>query len=63
VTGSRIVAPNDRSVLVPNADGYHLMLTTCWPTWAGIFATQRYVIFTDQYSPRTQIPSNVLPRQ
>ena len=51
VTGSRIVNPNDRTVLIPDAEGYHLTLTTCWPLWAGAFATQRYVIFTDQYWP------------
>jgi LPXTG-site transpeptidase (sortase) family protein len=51
VTGSVIVNPDNRTVLVPHAPGYHLTLTTCWPLWAGAFATQRYVIFTDQYSP------------
>jgi LPXTG-site transpeptidase (sortase) family protein len=59
VTGFRIVSPSNTSVLVPNAPGYHLTLTTCWPTWAGIFATQRYVIFTDQFFPMTQRPGNV----
>jgi sortase A len=54
VTGARIVNPNDRTVLIPDADGYHLTLTTCWPLWAGAFATQRYVIFTDQYWPAPQ---------
>ena len=51
VTGARIVNPNDTTVLVPHSTGYHLTLTTCWPLWAGAFATQRYVIFTDQYYP------------
>ena len=51
VTGSRIVDPSDTTVLVPQSGGYHLTLTTCWPLWAGAFATQRYVIFTDQYYP------------
>jgi len=51
VTGSTIVSPNNRSALVPDAPGYHLTLTTCWPLWAGALATQRYVIFSDQYSP------------
>jgi LPXTG-site transpeptidase (sortase) family protein len=58
VTGSTIVNPDDRSVLVPNAPGYHLTLTTCWPLWAGAFATQRYVIFSDQYAPLTDLPVN-----
>ena len=59
VTGSRIVDPSDRTVLIPGADGYHLTLTTCWPLWAGAFATQRFVIFTDQVWPLTQKPGNV----
>lgn len=56
VTGATIVKPDNRTVLVPNAPGYHLTLTTCWPLWAGAFATQRYVIFSDQYSPQVQPP-------
>jgi sortase A len=59
VTGSRIVNPSDTTVMVPDALGYHLTLTTCWPLWAGAFATQRYVIFTDQVWPLTQKPGNV----
>lgn len=51
VTGSEIVNPDDRTVLVPDSDGYHLTLTTCWPLWAGAFATKRFVIFTDQVAP------------
>jgi len=51
VTGTQIVNPDNLSVVVPNANGYHLTLTTCWPLWAGAFATQRYVIFTDQMWP------------
>jgi LPXTG-site transpeptidase (sortase) family protein len=51
VTGSEVVNPDNRSVLVPDANGFHLTLTTCWPLWAGAFATQRYVIFTDQVWP------------
>jgi LPXTG-site transpeptidase (sortase) family protein len=58
VTGSRIVQPDDRSILV-QGPGRHLTLTTCWPTWAGSFATQRYVIFTDQVYPVP--PSNEHP--
>ena len=52
VTSSKIVNPNDRTVVVANAPGYNLVLTTCWPLWAGAFATQRYVIFAQQYFPR-----------
>ena len=56
VTGSEIVNPDDRTVLVPDTNGFHLTLTTCWPLWAGAFATQRYVIFTDQVWPVTIRP-------
>jgi sortase A len=51
MTGSQVVNPDNRSVLVPNSDGYQLTLTTCWPLWAGAFATQRYVIFAEQVWP------------
>lgn len=51
VVGSRVVDPSDRTVLVTNSGGHHLTLTTCWPLWAGAFATQRYVIFADQFWP------------
>ncbi len=54
VTSAVIVNPNNRSVLIPDAPGYHLTLTTCWPLWAGAFASQRYVIFTDQYFPQME---------
>ena len=50
VTGTRIVQPDDRTIVV-QGPGRHLTLTTCWPTWAGAFATRRYVIFTDQTYP------------
>jgi sortase A len=59
MTGSKIVNPDDRTVLVPSEAGFHLTLTTCWPLWAGAFATQRYVIFTDQYWPQPYRPGNV----
>ncbi len=57
VTGSQVVNPDNRSVLIPNSDGYHLTLTTCWPLWAGAFATQRYVIFAQQVWPVSIRPS------
>jgi sortase A len=44
VTGSRIVGPDDRSVLA-GAPGQGLTLTTCWPLWAGELATSRLAIF------------------
>jgi LPXTG-site transpeptidase (sortase) family protein len=56
VTGTTIVNPNNKTVLVPDAPGYHLTLTTCWPLWAGAFAKQRFIIFTDQYWPRMELP-------
>ena len=56
VTGSEIVNPDDKTVLIPSANGFHLTLTTCWPLWAGAFATQRYVIFTEQVWPVTIRP-------
>ena len=56
VTGSKIVNPDDRTVVVSIAPGFHLVLTTCWPLWAGAFATQRYVIFAEQYYPRISAP-------
>jgi sortase A len=58
VTGTRIVEPGDRTILVQGA-GHHLTLTTCWPTWAGSFATRRLVVFTDQAYPVP--PSNERP--
>src|ERR1700682_3059744 len=63
VTGSQVVNPDNRSVLVPDASGYHLTLTTCWPLWAGAFATQRFVIFTDQVSPVPPRQREPIPAQ
>jgi len=51
VTWAQIVNPDNRTALVTDSNGYHLTLTTCWPLWAGAFATQRYVIHTDQVWP------------
>lgn len=51
MTGSEVVNPDNRTVLVPYSDGYRLTLTTCWPLWAGAFAKQRYVIFAQQVWP------------
>lgn len=50
VTGTRIVQPDDRTILV-QGPGRHLTLTTCWPTWAGAWATRRFIVFTDQTWP------------
>jgi len=51
VSWAEIVNPDNRTALVTDSNGYHLTLTTCWPLWAGAFATQRYVIHTDQVWP------------
>jgi len=51
VTDAEVVDPDNRTALVTDMNGYHLTLTTCWPLWAGAFATQRYVIHTDQVWP------------
>jgi sortase A len=50
VTGKRIVWPDDTTVLVPTPDD-RLTLTTCWPLWAGAFATQRLIISAEQVFP------------
>ncbi len=50
VTDTRIVEPDDRTVLRPSLDS-RLTLTTCWPLWAGAFAQQRLAIFTVQTFP------------
>lgn len=50
VTDTKIVWPDDRTILV-QGPGHHLTLTTCWPTWAGSFANRRYIIFTEQVEP------------
>jgi sortase A len=47
ITGTRIVDPNDTGVLVQTPDP-RLVLTTCWPLWAGNLATQRLAIFAQQ---------------
>lgn len=44
ITGSSVVSPDDRSVLAQTAE-HRLTLTTCYPLWAGAFATKR-LIFT-----------------
>ena len=47
ITGSRVTEPTDRTVLV-NSPEHRLALTTCYPLWAGAFATQRLVFFATQ---------------
>jgi sortase A len=47
MTGSRVVTPDDTSVLRPEGDR-QLTLTTCWPLWAGQFATRRLAVFASK---------------
>jgi len=47
ITGTRIVNPDDTGVIVQTPDP-RLVLTTCWPLWAGNLATQRLAIFAQQ---------------
>ena len=47
ITGSKVVSPTDRTVLVATSDD-RLTLTTCYPLWAGVFATQRLVFTARQ---------------
>jgi sortase A len=47
ITGTRVVNPDDAGVLVQTPDP-RLVLTTCWPLWAGNLATQRLAIFAQQ---------------
>ena len=51
MVSAEIVDPDNRTALIADAPGYNLALTTCWPLWAGAFATQRYVIHAVQYWP------------
>jgi sortase A len=44
ISGSQVVSPTNRTVLAATTDN-RLTLTTCYPIWAGVFATQR-LIFT-----------------
>jgi LPXTG-site transpeptidase (sortase) family protein len=44
ITGSKVVSPTDRTVLAQTPE-HRLTLTTCYPLWAGAFATQRLVFF------------------
>jgi sortase A len=44
MSGSQIVSADDTSVLRSQPDR-QLTLTTCWPLWAGQFATRRLAVF------------------
>jgi sortase A len=47
ITGSKVTDPNDRTVLAATSDD-RLTLTTCYPLWAGAFATQRLIFFANE---------------
>jgi len=47
ITGTRVVNPDDRTVLASTSRP-SLVLTTCWPLWAGNLANQRLAIFAQQ---------------
>lgn len=49
ITRASIVSAGDTSVLRPGP-GRQLTLTTCWPLWAGEFATDRLAIFAGSAS-------------
>jgi sortase A len=42
ITGSKVVSPTDRTVLAGTSDN-QLTLTTCYPLWAGVLATERLI--------------------
>lgn len=48
ITGTQIVQPSDVAVLDSMPDRNELVMTTCWPLWAGALATQRLVFFASQ---------------
>lgn len=50
ITARRVVDAGDRTILVHTRQP-RLTLTTCWPLWAGAFATQRLVFLADQVDP------------
>lgn len=49
ITGTEIVNPDDRTIIVTSTTP-RLVLTTCWPLWAGALATQRLAIFANLVS-------------
>lgn len=51
ITSTRVTDPDDRTVLV-NTTEHRIALTTCYPLWAGAFATRRLVFIG------RQVPSN-----
>jgi sortase A len=50
LTGSEVTDPNDRGILVSSPE-HRLVMTTCYPLWAGAFATQRLIFFASEIGP------------
>jgi len=50
LTRSEVTDPNDRGILVASTE-HRLVMTTCYPLWAGAFATQRLIFFASQIGP------------
>lgn len=48
ITGTQIVQPSDVAVLDASPGQHQLVMTTCWPLWAGSLAQQRLVFFATQ---------------
>lgn len=48
ITGTQIVEPSDVGVLDSKPGQHQLVMTTCWPLWAGALAQQRLVFFATQ---------------
>lgn len=48
ITGTQIVQPSDGAVLDSKPGQHELVMTTCWPLWAGALATQRLIFFATQ---------------
>jgi sortase A len=48
VTGTQVVHPSARWVLEAPPGTHHLVMTTCWPLWAGALAQARLAISADQ---------------
>jgi LPXTG-site transpeptidase (sortase) family protein len=48
ISGTKITAANDKSVLRPTDQQHRLVLTTCYPLWAGAYATRRLIFFATE---------------
>lgn len=48
IDSRRVTSPGDRTPLAQDPSSHRLTMTTCWPLWAGAFATQRLVFFATE---------------